>query len=560
VWEQVVSENDNCMRARCPFFSDCFFYRARRAAAQADIIVANHHLLMADLALRDQIGSYTQNAVLPPARRMIIDEAHHLEDVATSYFGTHLTFAAIERALGRLQSARQEQRGLFPALRSALDSVRAVGDRPLAEGAVRWIDERLLGRRASLLAEAEQCFSELLFGLEDVLGREVAAGTEEKVRVVAELRSLGYWSELERWVSRLGAGLNSYCREIDGVCERVEALSEESSEMLLSLNTELRAVQSRIGGFAEALFEFTGEEENVCRWVEAKHRPRTGKALALCTAPIEVAPLLRKALFEQFPTVVLTSATLAVEDSFDYLHRHLGLDELSDPERVQSLQVESPFDFERQAMLAVPRDLPEPNDRAYEPALHETLRKILAASRGGTFVLFTAYGALQRALSAVGPELQALGLTALRQGEAQRHLLLRRFAADPRAVLFATDSFWEGVDVRGDALRCVVITRLPFRVPTEPIEQARADAVRARGGNPFAERTVPQAVIKLKQGFGRLIRSRADRGAVVLTDSRVVRKRYGRAFLESLPPARRLIAGREAVCACLREFFSSPYP
>ena len=182
----------------------------------------------------------------------------------------------------------------------------------------------------------------------------------------------------------------------------------------------------------------------------------------------------------------------------------------------------------------------------------ETLR----VTRGGTFVLFTAYGALRRAVTALGPALSELGLTLLQQGESNRHLLLRRFVADSHAVLFVTDSFWEGVDVRGDALRCVIITRLPFRVPSEPIEQARVEAIEAAGGNAFAQHTVPQAVIKLKQGFGRLIRSRADRGAVVVLDSRMVRKHYGQIFFDSLPPARCVIGERPAVYAALREFFS----
>jgi ATP-dependent DNA helicase DinG len=222
---------------------------------------------------------------------------------------------------------------------------------------------------------------------------------------------------------------------------------------------------------------------------------------------------------------------------------------------LQTLRVESPFDFEQQALLAIPRDLPEPNDPRYEAATHEVIAETLRATRGGTFVLFTAYGALNRAVRALGPELQAQGLTLLQQGDTNRHLLLGRFINEPGAVLFATDSFWEGVDVRGDALRCVIITRLPFRVPTEPIEQARVEAITTRGGNAFAEQTVPQAVIKLKQGFGRLIRSRTDRGAVVLLDSRIVRKPYGRVFLDSLPPARRLIADRRAVAAALKQFF-----
>jgi ATP-dependent DNA helicase DinG len=557
VWEQVISENDNCLRARCPFYSTCFFYTARRAAAKADIIVVNHHLLMADLALRDEIGSYTQNAVLPPARRVIIDEAHHLEDVATSYFGTRLSYAAIERTFGRLRRVKHENKGLLPALLMALESVAAADDRPAAEGAVRWIEQRLLPRRMSLLVDAEQCFTELRTGLEDVLGREIRPGADEKVRVVPEFQALLYWQTLETSLTRLGVALGDFAQDFDGVCDRIEQLSEESSKQVLYLNTELRALQGRIAGFGSALLAFVGDDDgNTCRWIEMRHRPRAGASIAFHSAPIAVGPLLRKALFEQFPTVVLTSATLAVDQRFEYLHDRLGLRELSDPERVQTLRVESPFDFAHQALLVVPRDLPEPTDARYEPATHAAIAETLRATRGGTFVLFTAYGALNRAVAALGDTLRASGLTVLQQGETNRHLLLRRFIDDPRAVLFATDSFWEGVDVRGDALRCVIITRLPFRVPTEPIEQARVEAITARGGNAFTEQTVPQAVIKLKQGFGRLIRARTDRGAVVLLDSRVVRKPYGRVFLDSLPPARRLITDGQTAYAALRRFFS----
>jgi ATP-dependent DNA helicase DinG len=291
-----------------------------------------------------------------------------------------------------------------------------------------------------------------------------------------------------------------------------------------------------------------------CAWLEIRQR-RGVPVLSFHHAPIEVAPLLHEALFKPFATAVLTSATLAVGGAFDYLHERVGIARVDPPERVRTLRVESPFDFARQAMLLVPNDLPEPTLPSYEPACQAAIGRLLAITRGGTFLLFTAYGALNRAWVELAGVLRANGLSPLRQGELSRHVLLARFSQEPGAVLFATDSFWEGVDVQGDALRCVVITRLPFRVPTEPLEQARVDAIAARGGDPFNERALPQAVIKLKQGFGRLIRSRTDRGCVVVLDSRLARKRYGRVFLESLPPARQVIGPQEQVFRAMREFF-----
>ncbi len=557
VWEQVVSESDNCLRVRCPFYSECFFYSARRAAAQADIIVVNHHLLLADLALRDELDSYTQNAILPPARRIIIDEAHHLEDVATSYFGLTVSLAAIDRLFGRLQSARADHKGVLPTLLVALESIDDPGDQVIAEGALRQLEERLLPGRRSLLEEARQRFAEFVEQVERRQGKELILGRDEKIRVTSALRQHPFWSTIETSLRRLGTAFLDYAGEFDSVLERLGSFGSEGEKRTLSLATEVRALRGRIAGIGRAMHEFAKESDDDCKWIEARHRPRFGKSITFHAAPIRVAPRLREALFDPFPTVVLTSATLAVGGSFAFLEDRVGLAALDPPERRRQLRVESPFDFAGQALLAVPRDLPEPNAPGHDAAIHDAIRRITLAAEGGTFVLFTSYVALQRAAEAVMHDLRRAGLTVLRQGEANRQLLLDRFVADRRSVLFATDSFWEGVDVRGDALRCVVITKLPFRVPTEPIEQARVEEIERRGGNPFAEHALPQAVIKLKQGFGRLIRSRTDRGAVVLLDSRVVRKGYGRTFLESLPPARRLIADATTVWREVDGFFAS---
>lgn len=556
VWEQVVSENDNCLRARCEFYSTCFFYSARRSAAKADIIVVNHHLLLADLALRDELGSYTQNAILPPARRIIIDEAHHLEDVATSYFGLTISLAAIDRVFGRLQSSRADHRGLLPTLLVALESIDDPNDRVIAEGALRQLEERLLPGRRGLLDEAKQRFAGFVDAIETRLGRELIAGRDEKIRITKALRESPFWSTLDASLRRLGTALLDYAGEFDSVLERLGSFGAEAEKRTLSLATELRALRGRIAGLGRAMHELANQSDDDCKWIEARHRPRFGKSITLHSAPIRVASRLREALFDPFPTVILTSATLAVGGSFAFLQDRVGLAELEPPARRRQLRVESPFDFAGQALLAVPRNLPEPNTPGHDAAVHDAIRRVVLAAQGGTFVLFTSYVALQRAADAVVHELRRAGLTVLRQGEANRQLLLDRFVADPRAVLFATDSFWEGVDVRGDALRCVIITKLPFRVPTEPIEQARVEEIERRGGNAFAEHALPQAVIKLKQGFGRLIRSRTDRGAVVLLDSRVVRKAYGRTFLESLPPARRLIADGPTVWGEVESFFA----
>jgi ATP-dependent DNA helicase DinG len=339
------------------------------------------------------------------------------------------------------------------------------------------------------------------------------------------------------------------------VLERVDDMGEAVEKQVLYLATEVRALQGRLAIFAAALNAFVEGDPALCRWIEVSPSRRGDAALTFEAAPIDVGAKLRRALFERMASVTLTSATLAIDRRFEFLHRRVGLDALAVPERLRPLLVDSPFAFAEQAVLAVPADGPEPNHAAFEGAAHAFLGKLVRLTEGGTFVLFTSYSALERAYAALEGELRSIGCQPLRQGSGSRRHLLAQFVADRRSVLFATDSFWEGVDVRGEALRCVVIARLPFAVPTEPIQQARFEAIQARGGDAFAEYAVPQAAIKLKQGFGRLIRAGSDRGAVVLLDSRVVNRRYGRVFLDSLPPAKRVVGTREHVLAVLQAFF-----
>jgi ATP-dependent DNA helicase DinG len=298
---------------------------------------------------------------------------------------------------------------------------------------------------------------------------------------------------------------------------------------------DLRGIRGRLESAAEQLLLFVARTEDDCRWFDVK-KGEKGLSVRICSSPLEVAESIRSVILEQFKTVVVTSATLAVGERFDYLERRTGI-ALLDRARVSELLLASPFDYARQTYIGIPSDIPEPTSHGYEQALKECLLEGLTISRGRAFILFTSYDLLKRLYDGLAEPLKRLGLTPLRQGEMNRHLLLSRFKKEPHPVLFGTDSFWEGVDVQGKALELVVITRLPFRVPTEPILEARAEHIAATGGDPFMEYTVPQAVIKFKQGFGRLIRSKDDRSAVLILDSRVLTRGYGRSFLRSLPAA-----------------------
>jgi ATP-dependent DNA helicase DinG len=555
VWEAVRVEADDCLRSSCPQYENCFFYRARRAAAGAEILVVNHSLLLLDLALRSELGNESDLGILPSTKRLVVDEAHHLEDVATEQFGSRVTLPRLARPLARLWNPTTS-RGLLPVLLQKLAGVAAPEDRPAAEGAARWLETRVLPRVPELAEAVANTFEALGPALAAELPRRGGPEPPEEqgLRVTADVRAGSFWRGVEKSLSQLAARTGDWIEATRPAFERIARLGGESAASLLFSASQVQAQVSRVAAAVLDLERFLQDDPSLCRWFELRVDRLGSPQAALCAAPVEVGAELRRILFDAVEAVVLTSATLTVERRFDFFFERTGISALAD--RVERLRLPSPFRYEDQALLVIPEDLPEPEAPGHEAALDRAIERALRSSRGGAFVLFTSYGALQRAAAEAARRLADSGIAILRQGEADRHTLLERFRRNPRAALFATDSFWEGVDVRGEGLRLVAIARLPFRVPTEPVQQARAEAIAARGGNPFAELGLPQAVIRLRQGFGRLIRSRDDTGAVLLLDSRVVRRRYGETFLESLPPARTIVAPTDIALGELEKFFS----
>ncbi len=460
-WREVSAASENCIGQTCPEFDACFVTRMRQQALEADLVVVNHHLLCADLAVKD--GSY--GAVIPPYDTVILDEAHLIEDVATQYFGSHVSSLRIE------------------------DLCRDV-ERELKAGK---LDAReVLAEVASIRHRAERFFKLLLHSP----GRRLTPDWMNP-REAEESRAL---------ITRL-EGLRT---SILALTQRPEPLS-----VLASRTGTLRD---------ELLFVLSAEEDNHVYFVEVR-----GRNVLLRATPIDVAETLRELLFDPIRAAVLTSATLAVDGGFDYLQARLGI------EATEQLLLASPFDFGRQAILYVPRGMPEPQSPAFVERAAEQVLRLLKTSRGRAFVLFTSYANMNAVAERVAG---ALPFPILIQGEAPKAVLLDSFRSLPGAVLFATASFWQGVDVVGEQLSCVIIDKLPFASPGDPVVAARIDRLKRQGGNPFAEYQVPVAVLMLKQGLGRLIRSASDRGILAVLDSRLIEKSYGRRFLSSLPPAR----------------------
>ncbi|HET8632801.1 MAG TPA: helicase C-terminal domain-containing protein [Gemmatimonadales bacterium] len=541
VWDEVSAEADLCTRMKCPHYDRCFLFKARRHAADADVVVVNHHLLAADLAVRQASDNWQEAAVLPPYQRLVLDEAHHVEDVAAKHLGSQVTSRNVRRLLARFE---RNGRGLLPTLMREL----ATRDDLLSRASHDLVVQRLMPAVADARRASEQLF--------DRLQSRVAGAAGGQLRLTDEFASDEIWSDgLSRELDAVTTVFKSLKELIETVADRLE--QGEETERRAQLLRELRAVIRRLDGVSDglnrALRPVPGGPATV-RWMERSGRKQ--QEVALSSVPLELAPILRELIFDRVETVALTSATLAASGEFEFLESRLGLDGETSRVSVRATFA-SPFDFGAQCLFGVPTDIPDPreNEAAHDAAVAQVVRDLAYASDGGMFVLFTSHAALRRAAARLRQELDPRW-PLLVQGEAQRDQLLRRFRESGQAILLGTDSFWEGVDVPGRALRALVLTKLPFKVPSEPITAARCEQLEEQGRNGFMEYLLPHAALKLKQGFGRLIRSRQDAGVVVLLDSRVVTKRYGPLVLNGLPPADRIVGSWSEVRTRVEDFFA----
>jgi len=489
VWTQVCSEPHACTGKTCGPESGCFYQDARRRAAEANMIVLNHTLFFTMLSGQEDLGVEGEGFLFPNDF-VIIDEAHTIENTAAKQLGLHLSQSGLRFELGRLYNPRS-QKGLF-ALARRPDAVTAC---------------------ARLHQQIDDFFDTV---------REAAtfspAGKEFRVRKAGLVENT------------LNGGLLDIVQHIRSVTE-----DDTTADNLLNEITEMGR---RFGEVRGGLEEFlTQSREGHVYWVERSGID--GRNLSLHAAPIDVSPLLRALFFSGQKTCVLTSATLGTGDTnLRYFRRRCGA------EKVRAVEIGSPFDWENQMRLYLVRTLPDPNSPGYEGALEEWVKHFLELSQGRAFVLFTSYKLMESLASRLEPWMRQKKWDLLVQGKGKpRHQLLADFKESVSSVLFGTESFWTGVDVPGEALSNVIITRLPFAVPDHPLTAARIEHIEDRGGNSFMEYSVPEAVLKLRQGIGRLIRTRKDKGIAVILDPRIMTKTYGKTFLEALPPAPREVLG-----------------
>jgi len=540
VWDEVAAEPDLCGRLKCPHFDKCFVFAARRQAAHADVVVVNHHLLLADLAVRRAQGNWTEAAVLPAYTRLVVDEGHHLEEVAAHHLGASVSRLALQRLFNRLE---RRGKGLLPTLAARLRTSNDL----LSTASLDLVDGRLAPSLNAARAMGQNVF--------ELLGTLIPAGGDPVLRLTDDFGRHRIWREgLERAVTDLLGELQILADGLGLIRVRLESDSRKA-EAMAPLLAEVAAVIRRLASAGDALataLRGSPSGPPLVRWIERRGREQNVAATAV---PLDIAPVLREDLWSRVRTAIVTSATLAGGRDFSFLVRQLGVDEPTlEPE---TASFASPFDYQEQAVLVVPTDVPPPNA---DPAGHRAgvlrvVHDLAAMADGGLFVLFTSHREVRHAAAALRESGAASRWPVLVHGDEDRDALLRRFRESGRAILLGTASFWEGVDVPGDALRGLVLAKLPFKVPTDPITAATCEAIDARGGDPFLEYMVPHATLRLKQGFGRLIRTRTDRGAVVLCDSRVVAKAYGRVMLEALPAATQLVGRWGEVRGALREFY-----
>ncbi|TNE91435.1 MAG: hypothetical protein EP330_05180 [Deltaproteobacteria bacterium] len=518
VWERVESDGDLTLRVRCPHYQECHYYRARREASGAHLVVVNHALLLADRALRD-VGAH---GVLPDLGRVILDEAHHIEQAATSAVGERVTHRAVQRAIAPALG-RRRRRGSLDRLLDAHAGPRSdlPGDKRME------LPTRIEQARSAL----ERARRDVPDSLADLANQALTMG-QAPVRVKAETMEQPLFLDiLEPAVVGAAEALEDACKAL----LRVDELFDDHppapgrAQPLL----DLRRVHRRLVTHVGVLREWLDEHPDFARWAEPV-RDRSHVFAGIVRAPIDVAPTLKRILWGKLPGSVCTSATLAVAGKFQHWQAQVGLFD------AETALHPSPFDHAQQALLALPRDLPNPKHETFLPRTAESLVEAIDIANGGAFVLCTSYEAVgyyTRALRRANPRRLVLS-----QGETPRPVMLQRFLDHPDAVLVGTDSFWEGISVKGDALRLVVIPRLPFRVPSDPLQEARVERIQAKGLDAFRAYSLPHAVIRLRQGYGRLIRSTTDRGVVLILDRRIHEASYGALMIRSLPPARRLNA------------------
>ncbi|SME97031.1 ATP-dependent DNA helicase DinG [Paenibacillus barengoltzii] len=522
-WETVASESESCLGRSCPWFRKCFYHRAKHEAGVADVVITNHSKLFTDIQAGHQL--------LPGYERLVIDEAHHLEDVAGKHLGIHMKYFTVVHTLTRLY--KDSKTGQLANLRSTLEA-------SAAEKSSDWCS--VIDGIFPTLVDVKESWdklSELLFSLMPDRSDAAPGDPGQFVYRLLPNRKPKDWETLTALENQIYVGLGDVLRKGERLLSEIR--EEQDDYAAESLITDISGLFKDLAGEREALrFFMKLESEDTVYWMEANGNFRS-RSLQMYAVPIDVSAQLKQFFFDRKKSVVMTSATLSVDKSFQYMIEQLGLTEAAEEDRLITAMLPSPFNYRDQALLVIPRDFPSVKGSVGDDHFINTLVQSLAdaavATQGRMLVLFTSYKMLRQVYDPLKGRLAAEGITVIGQGmdSGSRTKLTRRFQGNSASVLLGTSSFWEGVDIPGEALTSLAIVRLPFQPPNHPLVEAKSERLQREKKNPFMKLSVPQAVIRFKQGFGRLVRSSQDRGIVIVYDTRILESYYGKYFLYSLP-------------------------
>jgi ATP-dependent DNA helicase DinG len=547
-WERVCAETDTCSFRKCPFYDRCHFFKARKEAENAQILISNHSLLFADLALREE---NREGGLLPDYHRIILDEAHRVEDVATNFFASRVSYLHLMRLMGRLGSDKQ---GKIALLKDRIRFHYSKHTPDFVTPILSRLNIDIPAQRRELMTHLAAFFAVLTSFLQN----HQKEG-ENKLRLLPKLIAHPRWKQeiIPHTTAVLDAG-KRYLRSTHQILTDLKDIDDPMlKEKTEGMRHEIQGLLNRLSSLIETIEVIIFKEcpSEKVRWIEMD-RLKTMTNLHLIEAPLEIGALMASKLFNPFHSTILTSATVTTNQTFQFFRKRVGLiDEFLKEKTVLESHYLSPFDYASQVKLIIPQDMPDPKAPEFFDAAVKGIWDAIQASRGNAFVLFTSYSLMEKCVSALAEQLRSHRFPLFKQGEAGRKELLDQFRSTNYSVLFGTDSFWEGVDVTGEALRCVILVKLPFRVPTEPLLQARTELIQGRGEDPFRSYHLPAAIVKFKQGFGRLIRHKKDRGCIVCLDSRLIHRPYGRLFINSLPSCQQSIINIDQLKEEMKSFY-----
>ena len=522
LWSDICSESESCLGIKCPYRDRCFVIKSRKEATGASIIVVNHHLLFSDMEARME-DDFNGTSILPNYSRVIFDEAHNLENAATSYFSQSVNKGYILKVMHQIYRRIKERVfGIYRFWSYYTEQKEKL--------------ESIPQQIAVIISRTDD--------LEKVIQANVLMNDNSSV---LDMRSEAInAADIYEAVGNLRNEINDLFNIVTDIHEELSKMPDKEVKNDKRMY-ETSIVKSKLSGIISMLNDFIADKETCINYIE-----KGKKYSSLFIAPLSVSETLREIIFNKLSNVVLVSATLSVNKSFEFYATRIGLHDVERP--VARFIFDSPFEYKKNVLLSVPSDLPEPKSADYSQKLSDLIKNVLIISEGKGLVLFTSYSMLKTVYDLVRDDFSNAGITLFKQGDDDNKKLLGNFFINKNSVLFATDSFWEGVDVPGESLSVLIICRLPFKVPSDPVIKARMELIEKNGGNSFMEYSLPEAVIKLRQGFGRLIRRKSDRGVILITDTRILSKFYGKIFFNSLPETRRDITSSDRICLKIEDF------